>query len=195
MNQTQQPKPNSPGPTSLEGKAISSRNAVKHGCCSNETLILKTESQDDFDALERLWLTAYAPANEAEAKLIDDFILADWFHQRSTRTVAEIEARLIDNTPNPLDWCEQDQRTLGRFLRYQTARFNTLNKARKSVESYRKARAAEGIAEQKQIIAKERHATYQRKNAPEPTWDEMMENMKQQAISKGYRQADPVPQP
>ena len=65
----------STGPTSSEGKAASSQNALKHGSCSFSTLILKNESIEDFRALEKRWFQGYNvnpnhPENEYEAELI-----------------------------------------------------------------------------------------------------------------------------
>jgi len=45
----------------------------------------------------------------------------------------------------PLDWSADEQRTLGRFLRYNTAHANTVARCRKALEDDRKARLAEKI--------------------------------------------------
>jgi hypothetical protein len=59
---------------------------------------------------------------EASAELIH----ADWFLQRATRTYADMEAKLLAEQPNPLEWTEQQDRKLGRFLRYKTGQFQHL---------------------------------------------------------------------
>lgn len=46
------------------GKQISSRNAVKHGCCAIGTLILKNENIEDYKALEATWFKAYSPKDD-----------------------------------------------------------------------------------------------------------------------------------
>jgi hypothetical protein len=169
---------------SENANSISSRNALKHGCCALDTMLLPNESAEDFKALESTWLKAYSPANDAERHLVSELIHADWLLQRTTRTYAQIEAKLYADSPNPLDWTDQQQRTLGRFLRYRTAHLNTVNKCRKAIDDYRKSRLSESIAAEK-------IKNYQNKNRPEPTWKEHLESMRQRAISLGYTPPDP----
>lgn len=161
----------STGPRTPAGKSVSARNAMKHGCCADDTLILKgRENPEDYAALETLWFNAYSPQDEAETHLVQELVNADWFFQRATRTVTEIEAQLFETVPSPLDWTEQQQRTLGRFLRYQTTRLNNLNRCRKALEDYLKTRTATHIQQ-------ERHAIYKHKNKPEPSIQEILHNM------------------
>ncbi len=65
------------GPTSPEGKAISSRNALRHGCCA-KTLILEGEKLEEWIKLCARWEAAYP----SEHPLLQDFILktaqAEW---------------------------------------------------------------------------------------------------------------------
>jgi len=185
------------GPNTEAGRAISSRNATKHGCCSTETLILATESQEEFKSLQSAWFQTYQPKLEAEVHLVRQLIEADWFNQRSTRTVAEVEAYLFKTTPNPADWTEAQQKTLTRFLRYQTTRNNILIKSRKAVGDYRKNRAAELLRTQnlkdkadKRAIAEAKAKIYQSKHAP-INWPEKLEQMRQQAISLAFTPKQP----
>jgi hypothetical protein len=183
----------SPGPTSIEGKAISSRNSLKHGCCADDTLLLKTENITDYNALKAIWFQSYSPKDEAERHLIQELINADWFLQRSTRTVASVEAELLDAEPNPLHWTDQQQKTFGRFLRYQTARANTVKRCQKAVEDYRKARLSEKLSEQKLVTVQTRLKVVEQKNKPEPTWKEHLAGMRQKAIDLGYVTPDGQP--
>ena len=173
-----------PGPTSPAGKAIASRNATKHGCCA-DTLILKSENPADFKSLEATWFKAYAPSDDAERHLVQELVHADWYLQRSTRTVTQIESELLDLEPNPLHWTDAQQRTLGRFLRYQTTRANNVKRAQKAIEDYRRNRLSEHLRSEKLTTA-------QRKNKPEPTWKEHLDAMRQKAIELGYTPPDPT---
>jgi hypothetical protein len=157
----------------------SALNAMKHGCCAVEFSLLPTESAADFKVLEHIWLAAYNPSNEAERHLVTELVHADWLLQRTTRTVLDIETKLYTENPNPLDWTEQQQRTLGRFLRYKTASANHVIKCRKAIEDYRKARAAEKAAAEKQ-------KTKQTKDGPIVDWKQHLRNMRQQAIDMGF---------
>ena len=116
------PKVISPGPVSEAGKQISSRNATKHGCCSNETLILPHESREEFNSLEHSWFRAYEPKAEAEdSPFTPSSFTPIWFLQRSIRATADAEAKIYSAVPDVLEWTEDHHRTLARFLRYQTA--------------------------------------------------------------------------
>jgi hypothetical protein len=178
------------------GQTASSRNAMKHGCCAADTLLLPTESMEDFKALEATWCKAYNPQSEAERHLLAELIQADWFLQRATRAYSQVEAELYAASPNPIDWTEQQERKLGRHLRYKTAHTNLVNKCRKAIEDYRKARLSEKASAEKSELAQERLKALkqkrEQKNRPEPTWKEHLEGMRQKAIALGYTPPDPT---
>jgi hypothetical protein len=73
------------GPTSEEGRAISSKNAIKHGACSR-TLILPGESEEAWQLLLSRWCQTYQPAEDS---LEYDFVLktaqAEWQRIRNQR--------------------------------------------------------------------------------------------------------------
>ena len=176
------------------GKNISSKNALKHGCCANDTLLLPTESAEDLRALEVTWLKAYNPPTEAERHLVQELAHADWFLQRATRKYADVEAGLYTATPNPVDWTDQQERKLGRFLRYKTAHTNNVIKCRKAVEDFRRARAAEKSDEQKSVLTQERIKAAQKKSSPVVDWQQHLKNMREKAISMGFTPSD-LPNP
>lgn len=182
----------SSGPKTDAGKAVSSRNSLRHGCCAS-TLILSAENPQDYKNLELTWFQAYTPKNDAETHLVQELVNADWFLQRATRSVAETEFRLFEAEPDQINWTEQQQRTLGRFLRYQATRANNLKRAQKAVEDFRKSRAAEKLASEKLVTAQVRRAAVQRKNKPEPTFDETIALMRKQAIALGFAPPDADP--
>jgi hypothetical protein len=155
----------------------SSKNATKHGCCAVGTLLLPTESAEDLHALENLWQNSYKPTTEAERHLVQELAHADWFLQRATRAYAEVEASLYAANPSPAEWTEQQDRKLGRYLRYKTAHTNNVIKCRKAVEDFRKARAAEKAAAEK--AAKPN-------NGPIVDWQQHLRNMRAQAVSMGF---------
>jgi hypothetical protein len=125
----------------------SSRNAMKHGCCANNTLLLSTESEEDLKALEVIWLKTYNPTSEAERHLVQELAHADWFLQRATHSYNDVESGLYKSNPSPAEWTEQQDRKLGRYLRYKTAHTNNVIRCQKRVEDFRKARLAEKSAE------------------------------------------------
>jgi len=164
----------------------SSRNALKHGCCADSTLLLSTESEEDLKALEAIWLKTYNPSSEAERHLVQELAHADWFLQRATRKYQEVEASLDAANPNPADWTEAQDRKLGRFLRYKTAHTNNVIRCQKRVEDFRKARAAEKAAAEKSQLTQERLKAAQKKSAPVVDWKEKLAQMRDQAEALGY---------
>ena len=181
----------STGPKTEAGKATASRNSLKHGCCA-DTLILPTENPIDYKSLESTWFKSFPTNDDAEKHLIQELVNADWFLQRATRTVANVEAELFALEPNPLNWTEHQQRSLGRFLRYQTTRANNVKRAQKAVEDFHKHRASEKLAAQKLTTAQVRLKAFQEKHKPEPTFDETIALMRQQAIALGFAPPDPT---
>ena len=131
----------------------SAQNATKHGCCSESILIMKGEFRADYDSLEAFWLADYKPHTGGERQLVIEFVENSWFEKRAQRTLAKVEAGLMEKSDNPLDWSEADQKTLARFQRYLTARQNAVHKARKAIEDYRRNRHMEVIRSEKHIMA------------------------------------------
>jgi len=183
-------KSDSSAPVTESGKSASSKNARKHGCCAVDASLLPTESAEDFKALEQTWLKAYSPQNEAERHLVADLVNADWLLQRTTQTVLDIEAKLYAENPNPLDWSEANQRTLGRFLRYKTANANTVTRCRKAIEDYRKSRANEKLSAEKLNLAQERAKAAQKKASPIVDWQQHLRNMRAEAVARGFVSPD-----
>jgi len=155
-----------------EGKSTSARNATKHGCCSEATLILASENLQDYKNLEMIWLNAYRPQEAVDQHLVQQLVNADWFSQRAIRVLAEVEAQLFEISP--LDWSDEQHTKLARFQRYQTARANAVIKARKAVEDYRKNRVNE-------VIKAERHKIYREKNEPELSVEDCVREMEETA--------------
>jgi len=167
----------------------SSKNAIKHGCCAVDTLLLPTESADDLHTLENIWHKSYNPSTEAERHLVQELAHADWFLQRATRAYANVEAELYTQNPNPAQWTEAQDRKLGRFLRYKTAHTNNVIRCQKRVEDYRKARLAEKLAAEKSAIAIERLKKLQKETKLD--WKQHLQNMRDEAIGLGYKPPEP----
>jgi hypothetical protein len=68
---------NSTGPTSPQGKARVSRNAIKHGMFASQ-LVLSGESQEDFDEFSRGLLLRMNPRDVLELNLAQQVISAQW---------------------------------------------------------------------------------------------------------------------
>jgi hypothetical protein len=175
----------STGPRTDAGKQTSSRNAVKHGCCSNETLILATENIEDFKALESVWFQSYSPKDDLEAHLLNQIVQADWFLQRATRTLAGVEAQFYSEVPTPSDMYDCHHVALQRFMRYQTTRRNEFTKAKKVLDDHRKIQASEKRAAEKQAMEKEKAEAYKKKNKSQLSFIELVQATRDEAIEKG----------
>ncbi len=165
-------------------------NALKHGCCAVDTLLLPTERIEDLQALEAIWQKSYNPTTEAERHLVQELAHADWFLQRATRAYANVEAGLYKANPNPAEWTEQQDRKLGRYLRYKTAHTNNVIRCQKRVEDYRKARAAEKANLEKSAIAIERLKKLQQQNSGVIDWQQKLKNMRAEAVARGFVSPD-----
>ncbi|HWF08769.1 MAG TPA: hypothetical protein VG297_09910 [Bryobacteraceae bacterium] len=82
----------STGPRTPEGKAISSRNAVRHDLL-DKRFILAGECPDAYDAFAQTFYDEYRPATATETALVDIMAAARW---RLIR-LANIDAGLIDH--------------------------------------------------------------------------------------------------
>jgi hypothetical protein len=67
----------SKGPVTLEGKAISSRNAIRHGLTAKE-IVLPDESESSFRALRRSFFEQFNPRNVVERELVTALAATRW---------------------------------------------------------------------------------------------------------------------
>lgn len=83
----------SKGPVTPEGKAKSSRNAVKHGLAADPATILASENNDDYDRLLQAYMDTFQPVNGAEHDLVCQVVSAAY----RLRRIGRIEASLLDD--------------------------------------------------------------------------------------------------
>jgi hypothetical protein len=80
------------GPTSIEGKAISSQNAVKTGLDAKSE-VMRCESRPEYDLLIAEYYARFQPAIPEERGLVDDLIQAEWLGRRYASTATLIWER------------------------------------------------------------------------------------------------------
>ena len=161
----------------LLGRDISAQNARRHGLCSEKALILADENVEDYNAIKNAWFNCYKPKEEAEIRLVQQLVDADWFSERANRTVAEVEAQIYNCGYAPINWSDDNHLKLARFQRYQTAKANIVIKCRKAVEDFRKNRT-------NATVKADKHEIYKEKSKPEPTIEELIQQMKQRKIDR-----------
>jgi hypothetical protein len=79
----------SSGPQSAEGKAVASKNAVKHGLTAQQILV-PGESADEFEALVQRLISEFVPMGELELQLVERISTCLWRQRRIYRIESEV---------------------------------------------------------------------------------------------------------
>jgi hypothetical protein len=105
----------STGPRSPEGKAVVSKNAVKHGLFASENVI-KGENREDFDLFRDEMLSKLAPVGPVESMLAERVVSLSWRLSRIGRmTNQAIDVMIERDGPSPLT--KQLRLSLPKFIR------------------------------------------------------------------------------
>jgi len=80
------------GPVTPEGRAISSRNSLRHGFTA-KSIVLSTESQEDFQSLLDSYIDQFDPQGGIEMELVEAMAAARW----RLRRISTIETSLLNN--------------------------------------------------------------------------------------------------
>src|SRR5437879_6416719 len=80
------------GPKSAETKEKSSRNSLRHGFTSRNTILLECENEDELQELEDDFAATYQPATPAEQDLVNEMVAAQWRINR----IRTIETVIMD---------------------------------------------------------------------------------------------------
>ncbi len=83
------------GPVTAEGKARSSRNALKHGLAALQHFVLEDEAPSELEELTARLIAEIEPESEIEARLVKRMAIAFWKSERAER----IEVALFDAAP------------------------------------------------------------------------------------------------
>jgi len=92
----------SAGPRSVEGKARSSRNALKSGLYA-KSLIIAGENLADLEALSAEYIDDYQPVTPAERYQVDIMIRSEWQLRRLAVTETKLWNARIDNVYRPTE--------------------------------------------------------------------------------------------
>lgn len=100
----------STGPKTPEGKKAVSLNALKHGLCSKEVVILSgrgREDPDEYEALLARMIEDCKPVGFREEMLVEELAICYWRLRRACRVeTAEVTAQLdeVESPDRPDDW-------------------------------------------------------------------------------------------
>jgi hypothetical protein len=72
----------SKGPKTAEGKAISSKNSIRHGLTANCNTLLEGESRAEYDIVYNAWTSDLRPMTQAELRLVERIANLDWRQER-----------------------------------------------------------------------------------------------------------------
>jgi len=139
----------STGPRSVEGKAASSRNALKFGIFA-EALIIPGEDPEEFAALHRSYEEQFRPVGSAEVALLEIIVRSEWMMARYAR----LEAAYINRAVSKMDKNEKypvaaallddagGPKVLDKIYRRQRAARRDWDSARNELEVLRQERRA-----------------------------------------------------
>ena len=144
------------GTKSPEGIKRSLMNALRHGLTAN-SLVLTTESREQFDELLKHYVEFYDPSNIVELDLVHDMVAVRWRlgRTRSLETVtldhrmAEREAtkksyeRHVPRSARlaeAVSFLANNRKSLDLLLRYETTYSRAFDRAQKALEKMQKTR-------------------------------------------------------
>jgi hypothetical protein len=138
----------STGPKTPQGKARSARNALKHGLCAEEFVVLHDEDEQAFAALEASLLEELAPQGALQRFLAGRIVRAAWRLERAERIEIELLEYRMDRDGDLALALIRDgngTRSIDTLMRYR---------GRAQAEFYRALRTLKEIkAEAKTIVA------------------------------------------
>jgi len=122
------------GPTSPEGRAASSKNAIKHGSCS-QTLILPHESEESWLLLLNRWLQTYQPPEDS---LLHDFVLktaqAEWYRIRAHINLDNYLS--LRQGASPYNWTPEQLKMHDLLLRYKNSAERSFQRGFRQLEQF-----------------------------------------------------------
>ena len=113
-----------PRPGHAEGKARSSRNALKHGLAALHHFVLEDEAPSELEELTTRLMAECGPETEIEARLVKRMAIAFWKSERAER----IEVALFDAAPKlrppqaGFEWEQADPLTTFDLKRFNAVR-------------------------------------------------------------------------
>lgn len=126
----------STGPRTEAGKAVSSRNAVRHNLCSTR---LAGADLDELNAIRARLDSDWPPSTETERMLLDQMALSQWRMDRAL----SLELAAFDDT-------HIDQALLALALRYRTTAERSFYKALAELQRLRAVICEDAIREEKE---------------------------------------------
>ena len=101
----------STGPRTTKGKAVASKNALKHGLLSSSEPVMDGENKKEFELFRGAMFTDLAPLGQLECLFVDRIAASAWRLPRAVRVEAKMlqgdyengDVRLRENRKNLLE--------------------------------------------------------------------------------------------
>jgi hypothetical protein len=171
------------GPKTAEGKARSSRNALKHGLRAQKHVVLPQEDAAEFAALEKALIAELAPVGVLQIVLAQRIVVAAWRLARADRLEAEVfEEMGYDGVDSGLTLIRDGNgtRSIDTLMRYRGAAL---------AEFMRSLRTLQALQAQRQPTAAA-HATLP---APPPQPNEPRKMRKDRGLASSPASPGPSP--
>jgi hypothetical protein len=104
---------------------------------------LPDEKQEDFDALFEGWMNYYLCDTKSERIRIQQIAEREWILRRLERILDKAQFDLLCESPNPMEWTDEQHRKLSLLQRYRTAAERAFQSAWKNMEAIRSKRMEE----------------------------------------------------
>jgi hypothetical protein len=134
----------STGPTSAEGKAVASRNALKHGLLAKEVVITQGEGAENaqqFSDLLNDLIAEFAPASGMEEILVEKIAACYWRMRRAHRYEVGMLRQKLDTLTDDY-YARQGNRTDAQIDAEMAEKQNQIRIARERLQMAKRARAA-----------------------------------------------------
>jgi hypothetical protein len=87
----------STGPQTEAGRAVASRNSLKHGLTAEQVVLIFGETEDDFARFHDEMRASFAPMDAVEERLVEHAVLCAWRLRRAYRAEAAcLNAKLTE---------------------------------------------------------------------------------------------------
>ena len=149
----------STGPKTTEGKARSSRNALKHGLLARQILLDDDPHEDpaDLDRLLNELVTDFAPETTVERLLVERIAACYWRLRRALRfetqaisklrqgpqdVASQLIQQIAQTEHDPLDYVLPTASDLDKLIRYEAMIDRELNRAMNQLHRLQRARSS-----------------------------------------------------
>jgi hypothetical protein len=137
---------NSTGPRSVEGKAVSRFNALKHGLDA-ASLVIPGEDPAELARLAEDFHNEYQPKGALETELVEILVRSTWLRHRYIRVEAQVYQSIFKKLDDPettigdaFHYDASGANVLGKLFRRQSAATRDFNKALAEIRRLQDAR-------------------------------------------------------